>query len=148
MKQTVLKQPLACTRRQACVMAALCVSAAVLTLTLNFVLLLTASERTRTIFCVLNIAGDALCGVALIWVCTEKLVPLLTQYRLAKKPMTEYTGTVKTVSEKTVRYLDMDCRTLTVNERKLFLPVAAMELRCGETYRFRLVSNIIMEAEQ
>lgn len=148
MKQTVLKQPPERVRRQVRRRTALCLLAAVLTLTLNLVLVLTVSERTNVLFCRVNIVSDVLLGIFVIWFYSEKVAPLKRLCRLACKPMTDCFGTVSSLSGDTVRYMDMDCHTLTVNDRTLFLPAASLELSEGKAYRFRLVSNIIMEAEQ
>lgn len=148
MKQTVLNQPLACLRRQLRVKTALCALVIVLTLILNLILVLCVSDRTNSLFCLINIVSDVLCGVLVIWLCSVKISPLRNLYRLAQKPMREMTGTVKALSEHTVRYLDMDCIAVTLDDRQLFLPVDSMRLQANQTYRFRLVSNLIMEAEQ
>lgn len=148
MKQTVLKQPVKTVKRSLFVKTALCILAVVLTLACNLVLALTASDGTNALFCFLNIITDIVCGIFVIWFVSVKILPERVLCRFAEKPMTEYSGEVREQSEKTVRYMDMDCYELAVNDRKLFLPVSSARLQTGETYRFRLVSNVIMEAER
>lgn len=147
MKQTVLKKPLPAVRKSLNCKTALCIFAVALTLGFNLFLVFTASRSTATIFCILNIVSDVLCGVFLILFLDLKLLPERVLCRFAAMPMTEYSGTVKRRSAQSVRYMDMDCYEVQVDGRTLFLP-ACMELNQGERYRFRLVSNVIMEAEQ
>lgn len=148
MKQTVLKQPLNAVKRSLSVKTAFCILAVVLTLACNLVLVLTASDGTNALFCFLNIITDIVCGIFAVWFVSVKILPQRVLCRFAEKPMTEYTGEVREQSEKTVRYMDLDCYELAVSDRKLFLPASPVRLQTGESYRFRLVSNVIMEAER
>lgn len=147
MKQTVLKKPLPAVRKAQKCKTALCILAVILTLGFNLALVFTASRSTATLFCILNIVSDVLCGVFLIYYLYTRLLPERVLCRFAGMPMTDYAGVIESLPAQSVRYMDMDCYEVQVNDRTLFLPVC-MDLKPGEAYCFRLASNVIMEAEQ
>ena len=67
--------------------------------------------------------------------------------RLTKHRFSTYYGTVQSVFVVSIRYMDLDCMEVQVDERRLYIPVGTILLTSGNTYRFHLVSHIITEAE-
>lgn len=148
MKQTVLKRSIQSSRKRLSAWMAICALLILLTLAFNLLLVLTVSDETNSLYQWLNIASDAVCGVLVIGMITVKILPGQNLLHLAEKPVTYFEGTVSALSDRPIRYMDMDCYELTVKDRKLFLPVSSVQIRKNEAYRFALVSNLIMEAEQ
>lgn len=148
MKQTLLNRQPEAFRRKLRLLEALCVCLAAATAGLNLLLALTYTETTRTAFLLVNILTDALCGAAVVTVCGLLIRPGKKLLSLAAQDGSAFSGTVESVSGGTLRYLDMDCFTVSADGRKLFLPENTICLEQGAFYRFTTVSNVITEAER
>lgn len=147
MKQSVLGQSVRSYKKKLTVHIGLCIAGLVLTVGLNILFTALRTDRNHTLMLVLNIAADVLCGFLLLYACQMHILPALRLYRLFCRNREQLTGRVTGISQTTQRYMDMDCYTVTVNNRRIFLPVGTLSVQ-PEEYTFFLVSNIIVEAEQ
>lgn len=125
----------------------LCIAVLVLTVGLNILFTALRTESSHTLMLILNIAADVFCGFLLLFIWDMHILPGLRLYRLFCRNRELLTGTVTKISQNTQRYMDIDCYTVTVDDRRVFLPAGTFSLQ-QEHYTFSLVSNIIVEAEQ
>lgn len=121
---------------------------ALLTLCLNVVLTLLRTDANHTFMLIANIALDILCGLFLLPLITLRILPQKKLLNLTRQEKECLQATVSEISGHIQRYMDMDCLTVTTENRTLFLPVNTLTLQKGTVYRFCLVQNIIVEAEQ
>lgn len=105
------------------------------------------TDDNHWLMLVLNILTDAGTGCFLIYHVTDRFLPEKKRYDISVKPGEQIQGTVEAVSETVVRYLDMDCLEVTMNGRRMFLPVNTIRLPVGQKVRLRVVWNVIVEEE-
>lgn len=149
MKQTILSgRSVRSVRTTLTLRIALCALLSALTLGLNVYSLLTFNDTTCGPYLAGTIISDILCGTFLVFYSGMFLLPQHRLYRLACHKANVVCGTVQRVSSNTVRYLDMDCLTVTLDTQQLFLPVHTMTLQEGTTYQLRAVAKVIVEVEQ
>ena len=127
-------------------MLAICLVLA--TLCINVVLTSMRTDSNHTLFLILNIASDILCGLFLLPFVALRILPQKKLLNLMRKEKENLQATVLEISRQSRRYMDIDCLTITTENRTLFLPVHTMNLQEGTVCRFYLVQNIIVEAEQ
>ena len=125
----------------------LCIAGLVLTIGLNILFTTLRTDSNHTLMLILNIAADVLCGFLLLYAWQMHILPGLRLYRLFCRNRELLSGTVTEISHDTQRYMDIDCHTVTVDGRRVFLPTDTLCLLPAK-YTFSLVSNIIVEAEQ
>lgn len=125
----------------------LCIAGLLLTVGLNVLFTALRTDRNHDLMLFLNIVTDVLCGFLLLYFLQMHIFPELRLYRLFCRNREQLAGTVTAISQSTQRYMDMDCHSVTVNGRRVFLPAGTMRLQNGE-YTLFLVSNIIVEAVQ
>lgn len=147
MKQSVLGQSARSYKKKLHQHIGLCIAGLMLTVGLNILFTSLRTERNHTLMLILNIAADVVCGFLLLYAFQVHLFPALRLYKLFCRNREQLTGKVTGISQTTQRYMDMDCYTVTVNDRRVFLPAGTMSIQPAE-YTFFLVSNIIVEAEQ
>ena len=149
MKQTILS-PLSPARlhRKLLLRSSLCIALALLTAGLNVFLLLTYTEVSYSLHLWLNILSDIFCGIFIIVYSSFRIFPARQLLQLARRKTVPVSGTVQQISDTTTRYLNLDCWEITLDSRRLYLPVRTIQLKIGEFYRFRTASNIIVEAEE
>lgn len=148
MKQTVIGQdPLRyrrCLKRRIC----LCAALVLLTLAGNAAAAAARTEENHTLLLTLNILSDIACGFFLVYDIDIRILPGYRLAALMDREKAAVTGTVTHIAPDTVRYMDIDCRQVTVDGRRLFLPAGTLTLNEQEAYHFRVAANIILEAEQ
>lgn len=125
----------------------LCISVFVLTVGLNILFTALRTDSNHTLMLILNIAADVLCGFFLLYAWDMHILPGLRLYRLFRRNRELLSGTVTEISQGTQRYMDIDCYTVTVNDRRVFLPAGTLKIQYAAC-TLSLVSNIIVEAEQ
>lgn len=148
MKQTILEKPAQAFRQTLRMRTALCIALAVLTAVINLFCILARTEANHTAMLWVNILTDILCGFFVLSFACFRILPQRRLYALFCREGVSAAGTVSRVSRSTTRHMDMDCLEITADSRRLFLPVGTITLSEGETYTFRIVSNVIVEAWQ
>ena len=126
--------------------ALLCGLLAAGTLGFNILLLCLRTDENHTWMLIFNILTDIACGCFLVDQLSRVLLPKWKLLQLSRRRQDSLEGTVLNISETVTRYMDMDCLTVTLENRKLFLPCDTISLREQERYRFSIASNIILEA--
>ena len=126
----------------------LCIALALLTAGLNVFLLLTYTEEKYTLHLWLNILSDIFCGIIIIAYSSFRIFPARQLLQLTRRKTVPVSGIVQQISDTTTRYLNLDCREVILDSHCLYLPVRTIQLKTGEFYRFRIASNIIVEAEE
>ena len=122
-----------------------CVVAVVVIAGLNVLFTCLRTEQTHTIMLIANIVTDSLGACFLIWFISVKILEPGKLYRFAIKPSQHIYGTISRVSEKTIRYMGVDCWELTVAERRLFLPVNTIPVQLHNKAAFSEVAGIVVE---
>lgn len=125
----------------------LCIAVFVLTVGLNILFTVLRTDSNHTLMLILNIAADVLCGFLLLYTWDMHILPGLRLYRLFCRNRELLSGTVTEISQDTQRYMDIDCHTVTVDNRRVFLPAGTLNIQKAAC-TLSLVSNIIVEAEQ
>ena len=148
MKQTILGKPAQAFRQTLRMRTAVCITLAVLTAAINLVCVLARTETNHAVMLWVNILTDILCGCFVLSFACFRILPQRRLYALFRKGGVSVGGTVSRVSRSTTRHMDMDCLEVTADSRRLFLPAGTITLSEGETYTFRIVSNVIVEAWQ
>lgn len=128
--------------------SSLCIVLALLTAGLNVFLLFTYTEASYSLHLLLNILSDIFCGIFIIAYFSLRIFPARQLLQLTRRKTVPVSGTVQQISDTTTRYLNLDCWEITLDSRRLYLPVRTIQLKTGEFYRFRTASNIIVEAEE
>lgn len=118
------------------------------TLCLNVLLTILRTDENHTYMLIANIALDILCGLFLLPFITLRILPQRKLLKLTQRGKETVQATVLALSDNSQRYMDMDCLTVSTENRTLFLPIHTIRLQTGTAYRFMLVQNIIVEAEQ
>lgn len=118
-----------------------------LTVALNIVFTALRTEQNHVWMLLLNILADILCGCFLVYYVNLYIIPRSRLYRLMCRDKIQLQGTVSCINTEYIRYMDVDCHSVTVGGRRLFLPADTIALKEGQSYTFHLVSNIIAEAE-
>lgn len=148
MKQTILGRSAQAFRQTLRMRTAVCIALAVLTAVINLFCILARTEANHTAMLWVNILTDILCGFFVLSFACFRILPQRRLYALFCRDGVSAGGTVSRVSRSTTRHMDMDCLEITADSRRLFLPVGTITLSEGETYTFRIVSNVIVEAWQ
>ena len=125
----------------------MCVCSILFTLCLNLFFLSFFDKWNRQLLFFLNVVTDVLCGCCLIAYVELRILPQKKLLRLTKHRFSIYYGTVQSVSGVSIRYMDLDCLEVQMDERRLYIPVGTILLTSGNAYRFHLVSHIITEVE-
>lgn len=125
----------------------LAVSISLLTLGLNVILTLLRTDANHIWILIVNILTDILCGLFVLPFVTLRILPQRKLLKLTHWEKECLQVTVSAISQHSQRYMDIDCLTVTTENRTLFLPVNTLQLQTGTAYRFMLVQNIIVEAE-
>lgn len=118
-----------------------------LTLGINILLFSLRTDKTHMAFLLINILSDILCGCFLVYVLTAKLAPMLQLYRLSCRPLSSVSGTVSAIGDRPIRYMDLDCFSVCVGQRQLFLPVGTLCLTVGKCYTLSVTASLIVEVE-
>ncbi len=147
MTQTVLNETPEKVKKNICRTTLFCILLAAVVLGINLLLALCFTERTYLPFLLVNIVLDIAAGCTVI-VLLDRIRPKRTLLSLQEKAGSTVEYRIASVSETSLRYLDLDCREVKTDGRTLFLPCGTVTLRAGETYRLRTASNVITEAEQ
>lgn len=147
MKQSVLGMSPHSYQKQIHRHIGICIAVLIFTLGLNILLTALRTDRNHTLMLIGNIAADILCGFFLLYHTELHIRPKLRIYRLFNRQKEQFTGTITHISQQPVRYMDIDCYTVTADGRKVFLPAGTLELK-QETYTLFLVSNVIVEVAQ
>lgn len=148
MKQTILEKPAQAFRQTLRMRTVVCIALVVLTAAINLVCVLAHAETNHTVMLWVNILTDILCGFFVLSFAGFRILPQRRLYALFRKEGVSVDGTVSRISNSTTRHMDMDCLEVTADSRRLFLPAGTITLSEGETYTFRIVSNVIVEAWQ
>lgn len=148
MKQTILGKPAQAFRQTLRMRTAVCIALVVLTAAINLVCVLARTETNHTVMLWVNILMDILCGFFVLSFAGFRILPQRRLYALFRKEGVSADGTVSRISNSATRHMDMDCLEVTADSRRLFLPAGTITLSEGETYTFRIVSNVIVEAWQ
>lgn len=148
MKQTILGKPAQAFRQTLRMRTVVCIALVVLTTAINLVCVLARTETNHTVMFWVNILTDILCGFFVLSFAGFRILPQRRLYALFRKKGVSVDGTVSRISNSTTRHMDMDCLEVTADSRRLFLPAGTITLSEGETYTFRIVSNVIVEAWQ
>ena len=125
----------------------LCIAVFVLTVGLNILFTALRTDSNHGLMLILNIAVDVLCGFFLLYEIEMHILPRVRLYRLFCRNRELLSGTVTEISQDTQRYMDIDCHTVTVDDRRVFLPAGTLKIQ-NAACTLSLVSNIIVEAEQ
>lgn len=118
-----------------------------LTLLGNILLYTLRTAENHTIFLLINILSDILCGCFLVYTMTARLLPMLQLYRLTCRPRSTVEGTVSAIGDQPMRYMDLDCLPVTVGQRQLFLPAGTLCLNVGSHYILSVTAGLIVEVE-
>lgn len=148
MKQTILGNPAKAFRQALRMRTAVSISLVVLTAAINLLCVLARTETNHTVMLWVNILTDILCGFFVLSFAGFRILPQRRLYALFRKAGISVGGTVSRISNSTTRHMDMDCLEVAADSRRLFLPAGTITLSEGETYTFRIVSNVIVEAWQ
>lgn len=148
MKQTILGKPAKVFRRTLRIRTAVSIALMVLTAVINLLCVLARTETNHTVMLWVNILTDILCGFFVLSFAGFRILPQRRLYALFRKAGISVGGMVSRISNSTTRHMDMDCLEVTTDSRRLFLPVGTITLSEGETYTFRIVSNVIVEVWQ
>lgn len=144
MKQTVLPETPEDARRRMRRLILLCLLTAAGTLCANILLALRFPGKTAVLF--VNIVSDTVIGWGTVFL-LDRYKPERILLRLSVRNGIVLTCRVLSVSEQSLRYLDLDCREVRTDSRTLFLPCGTICLQAGKCYRLHTVSNLITEAE-
>lgn len=147
MKQTVLGLSAHSYKKRLDRRIGLCIAVFVLTVGLNLLFTALRTDSNHTLMLILNITADVLCGFLLLYTWDMHILPDLRLFRLFCRNRELLSGTVSEISQDTQRYMDIDCYTVTVDDRRVFLPAGTLKLQ-NSACTLSLVSNIIVEAEQ
>ena len=147
MSQTILTPSPAVFRQAFRRRVLLCGILTACTLGLNILLLCLRTEENHIWMLVLNILTDIACGCFLVDQLSRVLLPKWKLLQLSRRRQDTLEGRVLHISETVTRYMDIDCLTVTLDSRKLFLPANTLALQEQAHYRFRVASNIIVEAD-
>lgn len=113
----------------------------------NMLLYSLRTAESHTIFLLINILSDILCGCFLVYAMTARLLPMLQLYRLACRPRSTVEGTVSAIGDQPIRYMDLDCLPVTVGQWQLFLPAGTLYLNAGSHYILSVTAGLIVEVE-
>lgn len=116
-----------------------------LTLVGNVLLYSLRTAENHTIFLLINIISDILCGCFLVYAMTARLLPMLQLYRLTCRPRSTVEGMVTAIGSQPMRYMDLDCLSVSVGQRQLFLPSGTLSLNVGSHYVLSVTANLIVE---
>ena len=147
MTQSILGQSARSYKKRLNLYIGFCIAGLALTMGLNILFTSLRTDSNHTWMLILNICADVLCGFLLLYAWQMHILPGLRLYRLFCRNREQVSGTVTSISQSTQRYMDLDCYTVTLDDRRVFLPVGTMCIEPAE-YTLFLVSNIIVEAEQ
>ena len=127
---------------------AICVICAVLAVFVNVTFTVASDEQTRTLFLYLNILVDVVAG-AFIYTC------FFARIRTQKKLMCLYMrekeiirGRVDEIYEEEITHLAIECFTVKIGGRMLFLPINTIQLAVGEEIAAYYSANVIVEVEK
>ena len=148
MKQTILGQPPCRCKKQLKNKYRFCLMIGLLASLLNVYFTMARTEQNHNLMLALNIVIDIVSGSFLLWYISIHILPQRKMHKLFMREKTAIQGLVCSVENDTVRYMDMDCRRVLLDERVLFLPAGPLCLQPGKNYTLWVVSNIIVEAEQ
>lgn len=147
MKQSILTPSPSAFRyafRRSIVLCAVLAGAAI---GLNILFLCLRTDKNHYLMLVLNILTDIACGCFLVDHIHRIILPKWKLLQLTRRRQETIQGTVLHISQEITRYMDIDCLTVTVDSRRLFLPAHTMTLQEQACYRFSVASNILVEAE-
>lgn len=146
MKQTVLgvdkNSVQAVIHRRVIICTILCLCA----LFANVLITLLHTPDNHTLLIMINVLVDTVVGWISLWMIDTSIIPQKRLLSLLKRPGTEVSGTVKTLSRDTERYLHFDCLAVTISDHKVFLvDNESIHLEVGQTIKAKVVDGIITE---
>ena len=147
MKQTVWGDSPARFRQTLKKRIILCIGIGLFTLGLNILCALLRTDENHTLMLMLNILTDSLCGCFLVFYISIYIAPASKLSALQSRRKEVFRGTVVKIDPTLTRYMDLDCITVTVEGKKLFLPANTMVIAENTQYTFGVASNILVEAE-
>lgn len=148
MNQTVLGRSPAAFKQQLDRLVLRCAVLGAAAVGLNILFTACRTEQNHTLMLVLNILTDVLAGIYILYTADVQILPKSRLYRLACRETELLRGTVSSISTDTIRYMNIDCHTVTLDSRRLFLPAGTICLEENKACFCRVAANIILEAEQ
>lgn len=148
MKISVLNKPLGECAFELRIKKWACILMIVLALALNLVFTLSTTDSTLNLFKILNIAVDIVIGVAVYTFYILKIQPRSRLLMLCAREKNVISGVVDEIDTTVQTHLSVDCISVKIGERVLFLPRDSIELTVGESISAYYTSNIIVEVEK
>lgn len=148
MKYSVLNKPLGECAFEIKKNKLLCILMIVLALALNIAFTLSTTDSTLNLFKILNIAVDIAVGITVYTFYIVKIQPRVRLLRLCARERSVISGVVDEIDTKIQTHLSVDCISVRIGERVLFLPVDSIELSVGESISAYYTSNVIVEVEK
>ena len=100
----------------------LCVIYFLSTIVINIILTFLRNEENHQIFLTLNIVLDVLCFFILLTYIGCYLQPKLNILKLYSENQLLIEGEIKEISQSTIRYMNLDCYMVLIDEHKFYLP--------------------------
>lgn len=123
----------------------LCIAIGCACLAVNIVLLILYNYKYHNLFLALNIVVDVLgCWIIFAYV-SLNILPKKRLYELLTQPAEELSGTVDDISEETQKICKLDCKSVKLGGRTVFLPCEGkICVEMGKQLKLYVVSNIVI----
>lgn len=123
----------------------LCAVAAGVTAMLNMMCVALRTENNHSVMLTLNIVLDVLCGWGIIYYRSVYIVPWQKILALMEKESQQICGEIDGISEEVCCHMGLDCRCISIGERKLFHPVLLEPVKQGQNLVCEVVAGVIVE---
>jgi len=123
----------------------LCAMLVAVMLGLHVLFLCIRTEHNHSLMLWLNIMADTFGSWMLIYLYFSRIALLKQFYLFAKKREYQVIGTVEWISERTVRYRQLDCYEVFINGKKYYAPADFIKLETTFNVKISVTSGVIVE---